>query len=35
MEKNPQYIEWCFNNVKKFKLGVKIKKIWDELQIPN
>jgi len=31
METNPGYINWCLDNVKKFKLGKKIQAIWDEL----
>ena len=27
---NPMFIDWCFRNVKKFKLGVKIQKLYDE-----
>jgi hypothetical protein len=35
MKTNSQYIDWCLSNVKKFKLGVKIQKIWDDLQYPT
>lgn len=32
INKNPEYIEWCLKNVKKFKLGVKIQKLYDEVK---
>ena len=32
MENNPGFIEWCFNNVKKFKLGKKMQEVWNEIK---
>jgi len=30
MKNNPNFIKWCFSNIKKFKLGKKMQVLWED-----